>query len=77
VRESFKVGFHYFFGVGFLSFEGNVTEKVFHEACVGIVKVFLWLLAVSCAPLLAYLADVFGGCGLLFSCRRSFYNSFP
>ena len=42
-----------------------MTEKVFHGACVGIVEVFLWLLAVSCAPLLVYLADVFGGCGLL------------
>jgi len=34
VREPFKAGFHYFFGVNFLPSEGNMAEKGFHKACV-------------------------------------------
>jgi hypothetical protein len=38
--KPFEAGFLYIFCISLLFSEGNVAKKVFHEACVGIVKVF-------------------------------------
>jgi len=39
VREPFKAGFHYVFGVNFLPSEGNMAEKVFHKPCMTMFNV--------------------------------------
>jgi hypothetical protein len=40
VCKPFEAGFLYIFCISLLFSEGNVAEKVFHKACVSIVKVF-------------------------------------